>query len=228
VGEAINEEVAGEIDGAPLPGLLPHMERGLHDRARWVLLLRCGTRSTEGRSVVLHLLGRVVLGIWRGREPNGWCVGEEEEERPLIKELGAVRVANEMKRCACISGAWMRRRGEPMKCSGARTCVSVAVLKPFSLKRGGAACIPESRVHASETRCWRVQQVTAVHQRPSTSLPPPAHACSVAASRACMQRRCFPRVPEKAETAALHNGHDLVPLQGPTVQLERIMSIPAW
>jgi hypothetical protein len=82
--------------------------------------------------VVLHLLGRVVLGIGRGREPDGWCMGGEEEERPLIKELGAVRVANEMKRCVCVSGAWTHHRGEPMKHSGVRACVSVAILKPFS------------------------------------------------------------------------------------------------
>jgi hypothetical protein len=79
------------------------------------LLLRCGTRTIEGQSVVLHLLGRVVLGIGRGRDPDGWCVREEEEDRPLIKELGAVRVANGMKRCACVSGALTHRRGEPMK-----------------------------------------------------------------------------------------------------------------
>jgi hypothetical protein len=63
-------------------------------------------RTTEGRSVVLHLLSRVVLGIGRGREPDGWFMGEEEEEeeRPLIKELGAVRVANETKWCAPVHG----------------------------------------------------------------------------------------------------------------------------
>jgi hypothetical protein len=115
VGEAVGEKVAGEIDGAHPPGLHPHTECGLHDLARRVLLLRCGTRMTEGRSVVLHLLGWVVLGIGRGREPDGWCVREEEEERPLIKELGAIRVANGTKRCACVSGAWTCRRGEPMK-----------------------------------------------------------------------------------------------------------------
>jgi hypothetical protein len=115
VGEAVGEEVAGEIDGAPPPGLRPHAEHGLHDRARRVLLLRCGTRMMEGRSMVLHLLGRVVLGIGKGREADGWCVREEEEDRPLIKELGAVRVANGTKRRAWVSGAWMRRRGEPMK-----------------------------------------------------------------------------------------------------------------
>jgi hypothetical protein len=115
VGEAVGEEVAGEIDGAPTPGLRPHMEHGLHNRARRVLLLRCGTRTTEGRSVVLHLFGRVVLGIGRGREPDGWCVREEQEERTLIKELGAIRVANGTKRCVCVSGAWTRHRGEPMK-----------------------------------------------------------------------------------------------------------------
>jgi hypothetical protein len=59
-------------------------------------------------------------------------MGEEEEERPLIKELGAVRVANEMKRCACVSVAWTHHRGEPMKRSGVHACVSIAILKPFS------------------------------------------------------------------------------------------------
>jgi hypothetical protein len=71
--------------------------------------------AMEGRSMVVHLLGRVVLWIGRGREPDGWCVREEEEERPLIKEQGAVRVANGTKRCACVSGAWTRHHGEPMK-----------------------------------------------------------------------------------------------------------------
>jgi hypothetical protein len=53
--------------------------------------------ADDGRSsAVLHLLGRVVLGIGRGRELDGWCVGEEE--RPLIKEMGVVMVANETKR----------------------------------------------------------------------------------------------------------------------------------
>jgi hypothetical protein len=62
----------------------------------------------------------------------------EEEEKPMG---GAVRVANGMTRRAWVSGAWTRRRGEPMKrcawVSGAwtRACVSVAVLKPiFKLK----------------------------------------------------------------------------------------------
>jgi hypothetical protein len=127
------------------------VERGLHDHARWVLLLRCGMRTTEGWSVVLHLLGRVVLGIGKGREADGWCVREEEEDRPLIKELGAVRVANGTKRCAWVSGAWTRRRGEPMKwctwvsSAWTRACVSVAILKPiFKLKRGSDACVVES------------------------------------------------------------------------------------
>jgi hypothetical protein len=52
-------------------------------------------------------------------------VREEEEDRPLLKKLGAVRVANGTKRCAWVSGAWTRRRGEPS------ACVSVAILKPI-------------------------------------------------------------------------------------------------
>jgi hypothetical protein len=35
-------------------------------------------------------------------------VREEEEDRPLLKKLGAVRVANGTKRCAWISGSWTR------------------------------------------------------------------------------------------------------------------------
>jgi hypothetical protein len=88
VGVALGEEVFCEIDGAPPPGLRPHAERGLHDRARRVLLLRCGTRMMEGRSIVLHLLGRPG-GAWdreRKRKRGGWCVREEEEDRPLLKE----------------------------------------------------------------------------------------------------------------------------------------------
>jgi hypothetical protein len=75
VGEALGEEVFCEIDGASPPGLRPHAERGLDDRPQRVLLLWCGTRTTKGRSVVLHLLGWVVLGIGkgRGREVGGVC-----------------------------------------------------------------------------------------------------------------------------------------------------------
>jgi hypothetical protein len=54
-----------------------------------------------------------------------WYVGEEE--MPLIKELGAVRVADETKRCACVSGVSTRHRGEPMKRSGARWWCGVDV-----------------------------------------------------------------------------------------------------
>jgi hypothetical protein len=48
-------------------------------------------------------------------ETYQWCMREEEEDIPLIKELGAVRVANGMKQCAWVSSAWTRRHGEPMK-----------------------------------------------------------------------------------------------------------------
>jgi hypothetical protein len=163
--------------------------------------------------VVLHLLGRVVLGIGRGREPDGWCVGEEEEERPLIQELGTIRVANETKRCACVSGASTRRRGEPMKHSGAHACVSgvrVCIRSHFEtlfkLKRGvPRAYLSHECVHLK--RGASTCRVTAMHQRSSASLrcisvhlhhcllarmhaasPPPAHACSVVASRACLKR----------------------------------------
>lgn len=90
VAEARGEEGAGELVLAPPPGLRPHTERGLHDDARRVALLRRGTRTTEGRSVVLHLrevlgrgreLGCVVLGRGRGREAR-WVVCGRGREAP--------------------------------------------------------------------------------------------------------------------------------------------------